>query len=492
MNADDPNLPAFMNPLSVMYGEGKSDPENNYSVNVQEAKRYIVTDLSENANGYDLTLAEYAEAIYTDSEIKDIPQRQSDISSAPPVVFSDQQRNEQQLILDALREMTNPQNVDRIASQVFDREFEDNIGEAVGEKAPRFRGVYYQASAINTAVNNKVFNINDYIYFGGENSGTWHKYFIYQWTGANWAEIPQPSQSTAYGWMYLNAVNSIAEGMPSSAFSNVFCQALTAATAFIENLFTHNINVFPNGSIKVENFTDRDGNVKGFFIGFKNGQGLIETNNMRTKGMDAVDATVQGTLVAGDAWDINGVENPLSEGGILFKKRPQQWNNTDSGVNLKNAALFGDTVIGISRSGIRTTWFYGRRRIADNEAQLLRYERRIEGNYSSAELYALLDTVLSGLRTTNDYFFSPINGAIKYDNGQQNQGHQSVMCYVNAITIYELIFLEIQGTDNNADSISGRFAISSGAMNSMEIRRNNSLIFTVPNNVKMRLNIVLL
>jgi len=248
INLDDEddarNIPVFGNILSTLYAEGLNTGR------VWESKRYIVTDLSENAVGYDLALAEYHEEIYKDSEIEKIRERQSSILSAPPVVYEDQQRNEQQLLLDALREMTNPQNVDRIATQVFDREFDDNIEEAVGTIAPRFRGVYPDVTSINTAVTNKVFNLNDYIYYSGTTNQPWEEYYIYRWNGEGWDKIPQPNDGAEYGWMYISAANSIGAGKPSSAFSNVFCQALTAATAFIDSLFTKWITILPNGGIR--------------------------------------------------------------------------------------------------------------------------------------------------------------------------------------------------------------------------------------------------
>jgi len=254
----------------------------------------IQKTLSENPNGYDLSLAEYAEEIYSDSEIENIPERRSSILSAPPVVFFDQQRNEQQLILDALRGATNPQNIDRIATQVFDREFEDNIGEAVGEKAPRFRGVYSVVGTNDGKINGDQMNMNDYVYYAGT-SPAWQATYIYQWTGAGWEIRAKPSSgNTAYGWMYLNAVNSIAQNAPTGIFSDVFCQALTATSAFFQNLFTRYINIYSGGRISTENFTNRDG-VTGFMLDGLTG--LIESNNMRTKGMNAIDMTAtRGTF----------------------------------------------------------------------------------------------------------------------------------------------------------------------------------------------------
>jgi len=115
----DSNIPEYGNILSAMYGERTTIPK------VWEAKRYIVTDLSENSKGYDLTLAEYAEDIYRTGPIQD---RISSILSTPPMEFTDQQLRDYQLLLEALGRQTTPQTIDRIARDAAGRVFGQMTG----------------------------------------------------------------------------------------------------------------------------------------------------------------------------------------------------------------------------------------------------------------------------------------------------------------------------------------------------------------------------
>jgi len=310
LDTDSEDIPAFGNILSTMYSDRKNTGR------VWEAKRYIVTGLSENSDGYELTLAEYAEDIYGWSEISEIQERKSSILNAPPVVFADQQLNELNLFLEAIRAQTTPQNIDNIARGVFEGE----IDKAVSEKAPRFRGVYFVAGLLDGTINKDKMNPDDYIYYAGASTGVapnrWEQYYIYQWTDAGWKLRPRPStaEGTAYGWMYLNAANSIAEGAPIGTFSNVFCQALVATKAFIDSLFARNIEIEYGGSIKTQGFTDRNGSTPGFKLVYeKVGNlltGLIEANNIKTKDMNAIggifnsinvtgESTFSGTITAG-------------------------------------------------------------------------------------------------------------------------------------------------------------------------------------------------
>jgi len=259
---------------------------------------FIVTGLSENPNGYELTLAEYAEDVYKTGDIRE---RRSDILGAPPMVFSDQRRLEQELILDALREQASPRNVGRIARSAAGAE----VAVGTSKYTPRFRGVFYSAAEIDKIK----FNLNDWIYFAGTPADDWENGYIYQYDSTGWKLRPKPADDSTYGWLYLAAVSEMAEGMPDGMFSNVFCKALTAADAFITNLFTHNIQVYPNGSINVQGFTSRDGAAKGFLL--DGASGLIETNNIRTKDMDAYGGTFNSITVTGDS-TFNGTLNALN------------------------------------------------------------------------------------------------------------------------------------------------------------------------------------
>jgi hypothetical protein len=223
---------------------------------------------------------------------------------------------------------------------------------------------------------------------------------------------------------------------------------------------------------------------------------MIETNNIRTKGMDAVDAVVsgnsvmEGTLLAGDAWDKDGVENPNSAGGILFRKTSKAWDGSDSGVNLKNATLFGDTVIGFTRDGISINEFYGRRKIMDNAAQLLWHQRMIKGSYTAAQLYDILLPNLDAAWADRNGFFVPINGTVYYYRRSTGPGDPGVdlLCQIHSLQVLGYS-REMRGMDKNGDNI--RCEISS---TQFVIKDDDtaSTIDTISGNTKIKVNFVFL
>ena len=76
---DSEITPEIFNPLSVLHGEKGTSK-------VWESKRYIVTELSEVQQGYDLTIVPYSDAVYDETRW-DIPIRQSHILSVAPRSF---------------------------------------------------------------------------------------------------------------------------------------------------------------------------------------------------------------------------------------------------------------------------------------------------------------------------------------------------------------------------------------------------------------------
>jgi len=252
INEKPEDVPAFGNIMSTMYAEGLN------TIGMWEAKRYIVTDLSENKDGYDLVLAEYAEKIYQTGEIG---KRKSSILSAPPMAFADQQRGELQTMLKTAIEQTSPPFIASMVKKVFD----GNIAEA-GTNAPRFRGVYYVAGRDedNGMINGDQMNPNDWVYFASGGKGDWAgggEDYVWQWTGVEWKQRPRPSDDPSFGWLYLDAVSSsrgITEGADIGIFSDVFCKAIVAARAFFEYLYTKNAIIKDGGSIQSQNWSDID------------------------------------------------------------------------------------------------------------------------------------------------------------------------------------------------------------------------------------------
>jgi len=238
MNANSPDLPAFMNPLSVMYGESKN------MIGVQEAKRYIVTDLSENELGYDLTLAEYAEDIYRDSEIEEIEERKTSILSAPPVVLADQDRLLQAELIRALQQQTNPQNIDRIATGTTER--------VIPVKSPRYRGGFYQAGTINEeglgVIGGEIMNPGDWVSYLGPTEGGWEHGYCYEWTiDGKWSILAVNVDNMG---KYTTAVRDLCDGAPNGYFSILFCKTLVTVDAFIENLYMQRGTIREDGFIQ--------------------------------------------------------------------------------------------------------------------------------------------------------------------------------------------------------------------------------------------------
>jgi hypothetical protein len=235
------NAPIYGNILSVMYGEKTS------TLKLWEASRYLVSDLSENDLGYDLTLVPYNEIVYETTSIHDIPDYKSSILSPAPVVYEEQQRKELANQIDEVRERTRPENMNRIAKSV------------TAESTPRFRGVYYEIGYIDEegrgVIGGDIMNLEDYVYYAGV-TGEWETMHIFQWTSFGWEMKARPSDDTSAGWMYMDAAASIGEGQPVGLFSDVFCQALTAHTAFIKNLYMQQGVVRQGGSLQSEDFVD--------------------------------------------------------------------------------------------------------------------------------------------------------------------------------------------------------------------------------------------
>jgi len=215
--------------------------------------------------------------------------------------------------------------------------------------------------------------------------------------------------------LYLDAVSSIAAGMPDGVFSNVFCEALTAQTAFINNLFTHYIEMFPDGEIRVKNFTGRDGAVPGFW--FKGKDGSIEANNIKTRGMDAINAniknsTTEGTLVAGNRWNIDGSDKNINGKGLFV---PGQ--NTDGEHFVKVNNVICEDIFSMNKNSLdkAQALFYNTRLYIDQDSSISS-KKQISGEYTASELNSRIAFLLGGESFNN----VPLCGSIY--SPMENQG----------------------------------------------------------------------
>jgi len=224
LEPESEDIPIYENILSTMYGEELNTGR------VWEAKRYIVSGSSENEKGYDLTLVEYAEDIYRTGKIQE---RQSSILSAAPMVFLDQQRNEMQLIIDALREQTSPQNIAHISRQ--------ESQQVTSTRSSRYRGGFYVIGLNDGTINNEIMNINNWGSYLGT-TGQWENGYCYQWTINGWEKLIVNANNMS---KYTIAITDLCAGAPNGYFSILFCKTIVAVDALIENLFANNI--FLNG-----------------------------------------------------------------------------------------------------------------------------------------------------------------------------------------------------------------------------------------------------
>ena len=291
------DVPVFGNILSAMYAEGLDTGK------VWEAKRYIVADLSEIEDGYELALVEYDDRIYQTGEIGE---RKSTILNAPPMVFADQHRNEMQAIITTIMEQTSPQKIDQIARGVVGSEIESGVAGVT----PRFRGVYYVSGLEDGTINGDQMNLNDWVFFAKGGTGDWAgagEDYVWQWTATGWEIRPRPSQNPTYGWLYLAAVSSAAADFPLGVFSDVLCVALTSETALIENLYANKVIIRSDKKDGYIQSADYVPGVSGFIIRWNGDcefnigkfRGRIEAESGYFKGeLQAATGTFAGNLQA--------------------------------------------------------------------------------------------------------------------------------------------------------------------------------------------------
>jgi hypothetical protein len=433
---EDENAPEYGNILSAMYGEGLNTGK------VWEAKRYIVADLSEIPSGYELALAEYAEDIYRTGPIQD---RVSSILNAPPMVFTDQQLRDYQLMLEALRGQTTPQAIDRVAREVFN----NLIGPAIAEGIPKFRGVFYVAGLANGTINGVKMNVGDWVYYAGPD-GAWSQYYVYQWTATGWVLRPRPSQNPEFGWLYLDAVSSIAQGSPVGTFSDVFCIALTSVTAFIRNLYAQTVN---------SEFVDVKTRLRigsgNYYIEIDGQNRWMQSSNFVT-GVSGWRLYPDGTaefangifrakLRIGDAWtDSGAVNNRAARGSVYITD--QRLTGTNYEVRIKNLNAYGETNIGLDHGSTTSkTIIFGRLSRSGNEITIMDNVRSLSGDYTASALYSLLNSKYSSEGSYSGPMY-PINGSMFYD---------SSLYTVSYLEHPTSITYEIRGIKARLDAASG-------------------------------------
>jgi len=207
--ADNFYLPNFGDILSVIPGE-----PTGIAGKIYESKRYLVSDLSENPQGFDLSLVQYDDEIYRTTSIDQIPEYRSSIMSAIPKIYDNYERKP----LDGEPGQGQPNNV--------------SVTQVISEVSPRYRGAYAAPGNVEGKIGGKKMNAGDYIMYTGSNANaagvTWTAAFMYQWTGTIWKKLEREGNYEKY----LDGISDLTSGTSEGIFS----------TAFIRNLFVQTLN----------------------------------------------------------------------------------------------------------------------------------------------------------------------------------------------------------------------------------------------------------
>ena len=261
---------------------------------------------------------------------------------------------------------------------VFDRlttDDEDFVLAPVGAFS-QWDDTYIGATAATDAGNTGVINgararRGNYVMYTGANQNGWRKWYLYQWDGSSWAELPGPnSGDTSNGWRYNNALSDVTADAAPVAASEAYIRVLQAASAFIRNLFSKIIEINSGGYIQSESTTngERDFIIKstgeaifrkatikgaitatsGSFTGTVNATsgsftGTVNaTSGSFTGTVNATGGSFKGSFLAGDAYDAAGnLVNSNSRGGMVVPSNG--WRPKLFQPHLQGAVTIGDT-----------------------------------------------------------------------------------------------------------------------------------------------------
>jgi hypothetical protein len=244
------DIPVYQNILSAMYGETKSpDGVETPPLAIYQAKRYIVADLSENHNGYDLTLVPYSDEVYETTSIHDIPAYQSTILTSPPRIYDG--IGKKPIDGEPGQGLVTPADLPELVEPLI----EEIAETAVSERSPRYRGRFFQAGRPDGTISTITMNRGDWVSYMGngetdESGLAWRKHYVYRWTGTAWAEVDETRDTAPY----MAALADITEGAPREVFSSVIAGHLTALKIVAEKIGAHNVIINENGSIESRDF----------------------------------------------------------------------------------------------------------------------------------------------------------------------------------------------------------------------------------------------
>ena len=426
---NDIYTPGYDNILSVMHGPR--------TARIYEAKRYIVTGLSENAEGYDLTLIPYSDVVYQDSSFSNISPYVSSIMPSAPRVYND--ATDQKTILEGripdIREQV------EIAESVAESVAESAAREIVANETPRYRGAYETVGNIYVDIDNNrtgvignlqtgvIMNSMDWFAYTGT-GGFGRLYFpggayniimfrtgmCYRWTGELWAEIPVEDTAP-----YMAALADLTHNAPSGAFSTIFASRLMVLDATIKALQAQVITLEQNelgqgGVIQSKSYEDSNG-AEGWMVDH---EGNAIFNHATIKG----DSEIKGTLVIGGVWDKDGrVINANARGSLFAFNRNLTGENYE--IRIKNLQVYGSVQLGLSIGNSNTNITLG-----NSQSRLIHMSKRyihhgtlirsngthVRGLYTAQDIYNRIHEIIAPPITSEYYVSYPVSGSIYHSN----------------------------------------------------------------------------
>jgi len=369
LNSSD--VPVFGNILSTMFGNDKTpDGAETPPLTIYQAKRYIVADLSENDDGYDLTLIPYSDDIYTTTTVKNIPPYQSSILNSPPRIYADRVRQDEAMMV--ADRVLGIEDVDSISREVA----EAVVPQIVPEFTPRYRGAFERPGRVENGegwIDEYRMNIGDYVMYYGETLTVepyWEKSKMYQWN-ETWKKLDAIDNADKY----ILAFPDLLKLAPDAEFNEVFCMLLIAQDAFIKNLSAQNIvlskmvdlnGIERSGVIQSKEFyPPGDPNAHGFKLSY---DGLLQAVNalfesIRITGDSHFEGDIISGLMTSSSTPVgedtpnrifspsNTVKNVFDHFGIPF---------VDNQSDVKNRVINGSWVSGDIARSIQTLLFSSR------------------------------------------------------------------------------------------------------------------------------------
>jgi hypothetical protein len=248
----------------------------------------------------------------------------------------------------------------------------------------------------------------------------WQYAMVYEWTGSAWRQLPRPDNA----FKYLDGVSDLADGVPDGVFADVFCRALWAQQAFIDQLRTYKIELESPGEIRSKGFSS---GTSGFRIRH---DGEAEFNNGIFRGIiEALGGIFNGTLVIGKLWDKNGnIVNSKARGSLLALNNELIDENRE--IRIKDLITYGNTWLG-SQIGTadHDIIFLGNRKVVRGTSTEIPLEMHLRGNYTAQNLCNAIENNFGSSPVYN--YVNPLSGSVVYYTEGQGGGNSysvSVSC----------------------------------------------------------------